>query len=125
MSARRLLLLAACAGLGLAAWFGSSAGIQANPPAPPIVQLTNDHGIDARPSWSPDNRRIAFQSNHDSSNFHIYVMTADGSGRRQVTQGSMDDRHPVWMPDGKSILFDSDDGKVEEIWMVDLAGGRL
>ncbi len=67
---------------------------------------------------------IAFQSNRNSTNgYHIFVMNADGSNQRQLTHGERDDRHPVWMPDGKSILFDSDDGKVEEIWMVNVADG--
>jgi dipeptidyl aminopeptidase/acylaminoacyl peptidase len=90
-----------------------------------IMQLTNDHAVDVRPAWSPDNRLIAYQSNRDGETFHIYLMNADGSQQRALTRGSTDDRHPVWMPDGKAILFDSLDGTHREIWKVNVADGTL
>ncbi len=106
----------------LSGWL-SPAHIQAEPPGPAIVQLTNDHAVDVRPAWSPDNRSIAYQSNRGSGAFHIYVMSADGSDQRPLTQGSREDRHPVWTPDGKGILFDSSDGTKSEIWRVNVADG--
>lgn len=106
------------------AWRISVTPTAGAPPTPGIIQLTDDKAINVRPAWSPDNRLIAYQSNRGSTNsYHIFVMNADGSNQRELTKGERDDRHPVWMPDGKSILFDSDDGKVEEIWMVSIADG--
>lgn len=97
---------------------------QATPPATfAIIQLTNDHAVDVRPAWSPDNRSIAYQSNREGGLFHIYLMNVDGSNQRPLTKGSTDDRHPVWTPDGKAILFDSSDGGPREIWMVNVADG--
>jgi dipeptidyl aminopeptidase/acylaminoacyl peptidase len=119
---RAAVLAMGAVALGLA-WRMSAVETGAAPPTPGIIQLTDDPSINVRPSWSPDNRMIAFQSNRASSTYHIFVMNADGSGQRQLTQGPRDDRHPVWMPDGKSILFDSDDGKAEEIWLVNVADG--
>ena len=117
--------LSICAAVILGLWLLATPNSKAIPPNPPIIQLTNSHAIDVRPAWSPDNRLIAFQSNRESSTFHIYVMNADGSNPRALTQGSADDRHPVWMPDGKSILFDSSNGNQREIWQVSLADGSL
>jgi Tol biopolymer transport system component len=92
----------------------------------PIIQLTNSSAIDVRPTWSPDNRMIAFQSKRDGETYHIYVMNADGSDQRALTKGVTDNRHPIWMPDGKSILFDSEiKDEQEEIWMVNVADGAL
>ncbi len=125
MHARLLFLLLACAAAGILIWFAAVADTLATPPNPPIIQLTNDNAVDARPAWSPDDRLIAFQSNRGSTTFHIYVMNADGSNQRQLTKGSTDDRHPVWTPDGKSLLFDSDNGSAHEIWQVNLADGAL
>ena len=39
------------------------------------VRLTDQPGIDANPSYSPDGKKIAFQSDRDS-NLEIYIMDA-------------------------------------------------
>jgi TolB protein len=59
-----------------------------------LRNLTSEWGIDGLPVWSPDGRKIAFAG--------IYVMDADGSDRRQLTQGGAS---PLWSPDGKRIAF--------------------
>jgi TolB protein len=56
------------------------------------------------PAWSPDGRSIAFASLREGTS-HIYVMNADGTGTRRVTDSTQDDEHPSWSPDGSSILF--------------------
>src|SRR5438309_10311630 len=86
--------------------------------ASPIRQLTNTTASNIRPAWSPDGKRIAFQSNRDGP-YHIYVMDADGSNGRQLTSGDADDRHPAWSPDGKLIAIDSGDQVTREIYVVD------
>lgn len=40
--------------------------------------------VDETPSWFPDGKRIAFQSNR-SGRMEVWVMNADGTGARQVT----------------------------------------
>lgn len=56
------------------------------------------------PAWSPGDRLIAFASRRDGHS-HIYVMRADGTGVRRVTNTAMDDGHPTWSPDGRRIAF--------------------
>ena len=64
--------------------------------------ITND-GTDAFPRWSPDGRQIAFQ--HDSGgNVDIYVMNADGSNIRRLTDAPGPDALPAWMPDGRIVF---------------------
>jgi len=107
------------------AFSGQTILTEAGGPPPAITQLTDDRAVTVRPAWSPDNRFIAYQSNRNSDNYHIYVMDADGKNSRALTKGNGDDRHPIWTPDGKSILFDSFDGTTREIWMVNVANGNL
>lgn len=65
-----------------------------------LQRLTHDKGDSAQPAWSPDGKSIAFTSATNGP-YQIYVMNADGSNRRQVTQGE----HPSWSPDGKKLAF--------------------
>jgi TolB protein len=64
-------------------------------------------GVDENPSWSPDGRSIVFDSSRDGD-FEIYVMRADGSGERRLTDHPALDARSVWSPDGKVIVFESD-----------------
>jgi tol-pal system beta propeller repeat protein TolB len=63
-------------------------------------------------SWSPDGRRIAYtrlnggQDKIGRDTSEIYVMNADGSGKRRLTRNkAIDDAAPSWSPDGGWILF--------------------
>ena len=92
-------------------------------PAPAaITRLTRDPANALRPTWSPDNRRIAFESNRDGPS-HLYLMNADGSDVRALTSGPNDDRHPAWSADGRSILYDSSDASHQNIWSLRIADG--
>ena len=51
--------------------------------------------------------RIAFVSKRDG-NWEIYVMNADGSDQRNVTNNPGLDSHPSWSRDGSRIVFASD-----------------
>jgi dipeptidyl aminopeptidase/acylaminoacyl peptidase len=45
-------------------------------------------------AWSPDGRTIAL-TQHDGD-FEVYLLNADGSGRRNLTRSPGDDAFPVW-----------------------------
>ncbi len=68
-------------------------------------RLTFAEGNDLSPMYSPDSRRIAFESNRDGDT-EIYVMNADGSNQRNVSNSpAAADHGPVWSPDGRQIMF--------------------
>jgi Tol biopolymer transport system component len=90
--------------------------------AGPILQVTADGTSTVRPSWSPDGTHIAFQTSQDNA-YHVYTMAADGSDRKLVSQGNVDDRHPAWSPDGKMLAVDTGTELKREIALIDLGSG--
>jgi Tol biopolymer transport system component len=60
--------------------------------------------LETEPAWSPDGSKIAFISRRDGP-AHVYVMQADGTGARRLTDTPRDDEHPSWSPDGRRIVF--------------------
>ena len=72
--------------------------------------VTNSPGVDDyHVHVSPDGSQIVFEK-ASAAGFgaDIWVMNADGSGLRQITKDTANDRHPSWHPDGKRIVFMSD-----------------
>lgn len=61
---------------------------------------------DGEQAWSPDGRSIAFNGSGNA----LYVVGADGTGLRRVTDG--EGGYPDWSPDGSRIAFvrSQDDG---------------
>jgi TolB protein len=64
-------------------------------------RLTRSPVRDNDPVWSPDGRRIAFESN-----WQVWVMNADGSGKRRLTRKGAHNFNPAWSPEGKRIAFE-------------------
>ena len=69
-----------------------------------IRRLTSTQAIDTGPCYSPDGRRIVFESDR-SGRQELYVMNADGSNQRQITGGDGRYSTPVWSPRGDLIAF--------------------
>ncbi len=69
-------------------------------------------GEGSTPSWAPNGRRLVFSAYPKNGNAtDIYVMKADGSGRRPLTSTpGVSETQPVWSPDGRLIAYSADDG---------------
>ena len=74
------------------------------------------------PVWSPDSRRLAFSAG-PAMQHQIYVMNADGSGARRLTDGEQN-RWPSWSPDSKTIVFMSDRDGQGELYLMNPDGSE-
>ena len=85
------------------------------------VNLTNNTGVsmDWEPSWSPDGTTILFASRRAPRG--IYIMNADGTGRRRLSSGN----RPVWSPDGSKIAFSLREGLHSDIVVMDPDGTNV
>jgi Tol biopolymer transport system component len=103
-----------------------------------VVQLTSNDIFDSAPAWSPDGTQIAFERslagrNPDGSpnregngdgypTDEIWVMKADGTNQRQLTDNSAHDEGPAWSPDGTQIVFTSERDGNSEIYVMNADG---
>jgi len=60
-------------------------------------KLTDSSAFDGSPFWSPDGKKLAFNSSRDG-NSEIYVTNADGSGQKRLTNNPASDGNPSWSP---------------------------
>ncbi len=106
------------------------------------TNLTNARGYDAEGSYSPDGKWIAFSSNrhaysedlsktdrhilaNDAKYFlDIYIMKADGSDVKRLTNVPGYDGGPFFSPDSKRICWRrfTPDGNIAEIWTMNIDG---
>ncbi|MBC7223061.1 MAG: PD40 domain-containing protein [Anaerolineae bacterium] len=94
-----------------------------NPDGSNAQQLAADASATS-PAVSPDGSAIAFMSQRDG-NWEIYIIGADGSGLRRLTNDPAQDGLPAWSPDGGWIAFVSDRGGEWAIWAVQPDGSGL
>ena len=63
-------------------------------------------GMYWRPDLSFDAKKVLFcYRPREDRTFHLYEKNLDGSGLRQLTDGSYDDLDPIYMPDGHIIFL--------------------
>ena len=91
-----------------------------------VRRLTYELGYDGGPFWSYDGKQIVYRAYHPKTDkekadytellkqnlirpttLEIWVMKADGSNKRQVTNNGKANFAPYFFPDGKRILFAS------------------
>lgn len=75
------------------------------------------------PSWSPDGRRIVYHADTDTVK-QIFVINADGTGKKQITSGTAMHVDPVWSADGVLIYYRSPEGGPWGIWRMNPDGSN-
>lgn len=86
------------------------------------INLTHSRDEDIDPVWSRDGQKIAFIKETLSS-YTIYLMDADGSNIRPLSDQPHRDSDPMWSPDGRFIAFIS--GETEEVMLAELQTGII
>jgi len=119
MRLHRYRPIACAAQLGLVAGVGCNVG-ELGRPVPPV-----EPPVDGSPGKEPS-EWIAFDSDGGTFNRDIYIIRADGTGRRRLTTASSVDAQPSFSRDGTKLAFASDrDDGIMQIYMMDLATGVL
>lgn len=77
----------------------------------------------AAPDWSPLGEQIVYQSPAGGS-WDLYIINADGTGQRQLTNAPGSEGLPVWSPDGQWVAYLSNQGGHWGIWAVKADGGQ-
>jgi TolB protein len=76
-------------------------------------------------AWSPDGRRIAFDSNRDGKFLNIYLLELNTGKVIRLTDTKANDITPAWSPDGRRLAFTSDRTGHNEIYVVNADGSGV
>lgn len=106
-----------------------------------VRRLTTEVGYDGGAFFSPDSRRIVYRAQHPQTaeevdeyqallkqrlvkpnRMEIFVMNADGSGRKQVTRSGASNFAPYFHPDGRRIIYASNGAAGERAFQLYLVG---
>ncbi len=111
-----------------------------------LKRLTDAHGYDAEGAYSPDGSKIVFCSLRDAYPVEklspedrkrletspayfgeIYLMSADGSGQKRLTDWPGYDGGPFFSPDGERIIWRhfNEDGMLADIYTMKLDGSDI
>ena len=112
-----------------------------------VRRLTTTPGYDGGPWWSPDGKQIAYRAWHPTDSalvnyrellaqrlvrpnrMELWVMNADGSGQRQITQLGGANFGPSWTPDGQRLIFSSNYTEPRsgnfDLYLINLDGTEL
>ena len=111
-----------------------------------VKRLTNLPGPDGGAFYSPDGTQIVFRGRHPQAgtpefieyfallkeglwrptSTELYIMNADGSNLRQITDNGAANFAPFWTPDGKRLIFSSNlhnvKGRNFDLFLIDADG---
>jgi Tol biopolymer transport system component len=86
------------------------------------TQLTTSRTFDSNPVFSPNGKKIAFESGQGQD---IYTMSATGTDIKRVTRSNVEEFDPAWSPDGTKIAFASNSTGSGDIYVINKDGSGL
>jgi len=113
-----------------------------------LKRLTHDEGYDGGAFFSPDGTKIVYRAHHPTdpeeledyfnlleqglirpSQVELFIMDADGSNKRQVTNNGAANFAPFFHPSGEKIIFSSNlgdpTGREFHLYMINIDGTGL
>jgi Tol biopolymer transport system component/DNA-binding winged helix-turn-helix (wHTH) protein len=88
----------------------------------PSIKVISEKGFQFRPNFSPDGKRIAFESDR-SGYSEIWACDIDGSNCGELTTLHGVAGAPRWSPDGRTIAFEFHTKEHGEIYLLEVGGG--
>ncbi|MDQ2841888.1 MAG: amidohydrolase, partial [Acidobacteriota bacterium] len=71
-----------------------------------LRQITEGHGDDREPRFSPDGTKIAFGSDRAfKGSYDIWAVDVSGGKLTEWTKSAEDEYEPAWSPDGSEVAF--------------------
>ena len=100
--------------------FDPKAGTIVGPLDPLTTGPRDFQFVDIAPNGREAVLQTSFRTQED-----LYLLSADGTGLRNLTNDQPRDRAPQWSPNGRQLFFYSDRGGDYELWSIDRDGGSL
>jgi dipeptidyl aminopeptidase/acylaminoacyl peptidase len=97
-----------------------------------VRRLTRTENAEYRPQWSPDGASIVYEgtargltsSETTMEDTHIWIMRADGSGRRELARLDNRQSGPSWSRDGEWIYFTVQEQGTQALYRIRASGGE-
>ena len=83
--------------------------------AAPVTWWTRGGSVDRQPVFSPDGKRLVFNSDR-GGHLDVWELELEGGALRRLTIDAADDWDPAYTPDGRRLLWSSNRSGNFEIW---------
>ena len=87
-----------------------------------LRRITSSEAVDSEPAWSPDAKRLAFDS-FDGVSTDLYVADLKTKALIRLTQDAAVEHSPNWSRDGRGVVYLADPAGGGPLWSIPGTGG--
>ena len=87
-----------------------------------LINLSNNEFVDSRPSRSPNDQWVVYQTNRDG-NVELYIADTQGASQSRLTNTDANNINSMFGPDNQNVIFQSDRNGNWDIYIVDTQTG--